>query len=127
MEATAASRLVMVVVLVMAGLVTAQPAVPRGSVPQTTAAPAHKGYPQGPCTPGHRTAYLCNSCYCTDSGSGYVCTKAACPQFPPFSDKCVPGTTWREDCNSCGCTASGTPFCTLKACGVKIAVGKTEK
>ncbi|GLH05782.1 Protein of unknown function [Gryllus bimaculatus] len=46
-EATAASRLVMAVVLLMAGLVTAQPAVPRGSVPQTTAAPAHKGYPQG--------------------------------------------------------------------------------
>ncbi|KAK7874262.1 hypothetical protein R5R35_006297 [Gryllus longicercus] len=88
------------------------------------AAPSGDGggesYPQGPCEAGSEVSYQCNTCTCTQDGTGYACTRQLCP--PPERERrqanCVPGRAYPspDGCNTCACTSTGVLACTQRLC-----------
>uniref|UniRef100_A0A6M2DWP0 Putative pacifastin protease inhibitor n=1 Tax=Xenopsylla cheopis TaxID=163159 RepID=A0A6M2DWP0_XENCH len=88
-----------------------------------------------PCTPGQETKLDCNTCTCASDGSGYACTRQACPVAVHDRKRrsaeevkevttdslattpCTPGERTNVDCNTCTCSANGSGYaCTRKMC-----------
>ncbi|XP_041975946.1 kielin/chordin-like protein [Aricia agestis] len=69
----------------------------------------------------------CNTCWCNEEGTSYVCTRKVCvdniddvvqgEKQQPAKLKCKPDEVFQLDCNSCRCNSDGTAYsCTRRAC-----------
>lgn len=73
----------------------------------------------------------CNTCWCNDDGTGFVCTRKVCvPDLPEhgteeekleglriIKKECRPDEVFELDCNMCRCNPDGKSFsCTRRVC-----------